>query len=128
LWPETTRNKIAPSAYKSAVADEMLADLLHLRDTAKRAALARPATTPPKRVTMAPRPPALPEIALAWLRTKHGRAATIAAAVIGIVSALALARSRPASAAPPDLHHCAVIGSPQTESGRVTFSISCDEK
>jgi len=109
-----------------AVADEMLADLLHLRDTSKRAALAlaRPAVAPVRPVTT-PRAPERRRIA--WWRTRLGRAAAIGVAVVSVATAIAFAR-RPASAAPGlDLRRCTVVGAPSAESERVSFSISCEK-
>ena len=107
-----------------AVADEVLADLLHLRDTAKRAAIAlaqptRPSVRPATTSRPAERQP------IAWWRTKLGRAAAIAVALATITIVVALAR-RPAPTF--DLRRCTVVGTPQAEAGHVSFSISCEEK
>jgi serine/threonine-protein kinase len=104
-----------------AEADEMLADLLHLRDTARRAAKPTIQFRPPTK-TLAERRP------IAWWRTKLGRAAAIAVAVASLGTAIVFARRPAPSAATMDLRRCTVVESPRTEAGRVSLSISCEEK
>jgi len=107
-----------------ASADEVLADLLHLRDTARRAAKPTIQFRPPNIVAERPR--------LAWWRTKLGRAAAIGVAIVGltfaIAIAIALARRATPSTAAMDLRNCTVKDTSHGEPGRVAFSISCEEK
>jgi serine/threonine-protein kinase len=110
-----------------AVADEVLADLLHLRDMARRAAMA--VAQPTRAIAHRPAITSRPPEPIAWWRTKIARVAAIVfVAVTGITTTAALLARRSSPTPALDLARCTVVGTPQAESGHVSFSISCDEK